>query len=149
MMYDLNNPLHRESFKVKANALVKKGVIVELTEKKPQRSENQNRYLHAALGYVALEFGETLEYVKETYFKKLCNRDLFVIEKDDKRIGQKVIETRSTSDLNTGEMTTAIERFRNWVATQGCYIPSPDEHRMVQMMEIEIERNKTYLRHGE
>lgn len=149
MMYDLNNPLHREGFKVKANALVKKGAIVELTEKKPQRSDNQNRYLHAALGYVALEFGETLEYVKEYYFKRLCNRDLFVIEKDDKRIGQKVIETRSTSDLNTGEMTTAIERFRNWTATQGCYIPSPDEHRMVQMMEIEIERNKMYLRHGE
>lgn len=145
MMYDLNNPLHRESFKVKANALVKKGVIVELTEKKPTRSDNQNRYLHAALGYVALEFGETLDYVKETYFKKLCNRDLFVVEKDDKRTGRKEIEVRSTADLDTGEMTTAIERFRNWTASEGCYIPSPDEHRMVQLMEIEIERNKQFL----
>lgn len=149
MMYDLNNPLHREGFKVRANTLVKKGAIVELTEKKPQRSDNQNRYLHAAIGYAALEFGETLEYVKEYYFKRLCNRDLFVIERDDRRIGQKVVDTRSTSDLDTGEMTTAIERFRNWTAAQGCYIPSPDEHRLVQMMELEIERNKIYLRHGE
>ena len=127
MMYDLNNPLHRESFKVRANALVKKGCIVEMTEKKPTRSDNQNRYLHAALGYVALEFGETLDYVKETYFKKLCNHDLFVVEKDDKRTGRKEIELRST-------------------ASEGCYIPSPDEHRMVQLMEMELERNKMYLR---
>ena len=134
---------------MRANALVKKGVIVELTEKKPQRSDTQNRYLHAAIGYAALEFGETLEYVKEHYFKRLCNRDLFVVERDDGRIGRKVVETRSTSDLDTGEMTTAIERFRNWTAAQGCYIPSPDEHRLVQMMELEIERNKTFLRHGE
>ena len=146
MMYDLNNPLHRESFKVRANALVKKGCIVEMTEKKPTRSDNQNRYLHAALGYVALEFGETLDYVKETYFKKLCNHDLFVVEKDDKRTGRKEIELRSTADLDTGEMTTAIVRFRNWTASEGCYIPSPDEHRMVQLMEMELERNKMYLR---
>lgn len=146
MMYDLSNPLHRESFKVRANALVKKGCVVEMTEKKPQRSDNQNRYLHAILGYVALEFGETLDYVKETYFKKLCNPDLFVTEKHDERIGRAVKGTRSSSDLDTGEMTTAIERFRNWCATQGCYIPSPDEHRMVLMMEMEIERNKMYLR---
>lgn len=129
--------------------LKKKGCIVDLTEKKPQRSDNQNRYLHAALGYVALEFGETLEYVKEYYFKRLCNRDLFVVTKEDKRMGRTVNDTRSTADLDTGEMTTAIERFRNWCAGEGCYIPSPDEHRLVQMMELEIERNKMYLRHGE
>lgn len=145
MMYDLNNPLQCESFKAKAEYLAKKGVIVELTEKKQQRSDNQNRYLHVILGYVALEFGETLEYVKENYFKKLCNRDLFVIEKEDKRIGRKIIDTRSSAELDTGEMTTAIERFRNWAASEGCYIPSPEEHKMVLMMEMEISRNKQYL----
>lgn len=145
MMYDLNNPLHRESFKVKANALVKKGVIVELTEKKPQRSENQNKYLHVALGIVALEFGETMEYVKEYYFKRLCNRDLFVIQKEDKRIGMTIADTRSSADLSTAEMTTALERFRNWAAGEGCYIPSPDEHRAVQMMEVELSRNRQFL----
>ena len=72
--------------------------------------------------------------------------DLFVVEKDDKRTGRKEIELRSTADLDTGEMTTAIERFRNWTASEGCYIPSPDEHRMVQLMEMELERNKMYLR---
>lgn len=144
MLYDLSNPLQNESFKVKAEALSKKGCIVELTEKKPQRTASQNRYLHSILAYFALEVGETSEYVKRHYFKILCNRDLFIREIDDKYLG-KIKVLRSSADLDTGEMTTAIDRYRNWCSTQGCYIPSPDEHLMVQQMEIEISRNRMYL----
>jgi hypothetical protein len=144
MMYDLNNPLHCESFKVRANALVKKGCIVELTEKKPQRTSKQNRYLHSILAYFGLEVGETAEYVKENYFKLLCNKDIFVREVDDKYCG-KIRILRSSSELDTMEMTTAIERYRNWCASEGVYIPSAEEHLMVQQMEMEIERNKVYL----
>lgn len=43
-------------------------------------------------------------------------------------------------------MTLAIERFRNWAAQEAeIYIPSPEEHRLVQMMEIEASRAKQYL----
>ena len=117
---------------------------MELTEKKPQRTASQNRYLHSILAYFALEVGETAEYVKRHYFKILCNKDLFIREVDDKYLG-KIKVLRSSADLDTGEMTTAIERYRNWCSTQGCYIPSPDEHLMVQQMEIEISRNRMYL----
>lgn len=143
-MYDLSNPLQCESFKVKAEHLAKKGVIVELTEKRPQRTLNQNRYLHVIINYFASEIGEQADYVKDKYFKILCNKDLFVREIEDRFLGRMKI-LRSTSDLDTAEMTTAVERFRNWSATVGIYIPSPDEHRMVQLMEIEIERNKQFL----
>ena len=144
MMYDLNNPLQCENFKAKAEYLAKKGVIVELTEKKQQRSSNQNRYLHSILAYFGLEIGETMEYVKRHYFKVLCNKDLFIREVDDKFLG-KIKVLRSSADLDTGEMTTAIERFRNFAAGEGVYIPSPDEHLMVQQMELEISRNKVYI----
>ena len=144
MLYDLSNPLLCESFKVKAEALAKKGGIVELTEKKPQRTASQNRYLHSILAYFALEVGETAEYVKMNYFKLLCNRDLFVREADDKFAG-KIRVVRSSSDLDTEEMTRAIERYRNWAASEGVYVPSPEEHLMVQQMEIEISRNRQYL----
>jgi hypothetical protein len=144
MLYDLNNPLQCENFRVKAEALAKKGVIVELTEKKPQRSSAQNRYLHSILAYFGLEVGETAEYVKKHYFKILCNKDIFIREVDDKFLG-KINILRSSADLDTEEMTTAIERYRNWCAAQGVYIPSPEEHLMVQQMEIEISRNKQYL----
>lgn len=52
---------------------------------------------------------------------------------------------RSSSELDTAEMTQAIERFRNWAASEGIYIPSADEERMVQLMEIEVSRNKMYV----
>lgn len=144
MLYDLNNPLQRENFKAKAESLAKKGCIVELTEKKPQRTSNQNRYLHSILAYFGLEVGETAEYVKLNYFKLHCNKEIFVRDVEDKFRGQIRI-VRSSSDLDTGEMTTAIERFRNWAAGEGVYIPSPEEHLMIQQMEIEISRNRNYL----
>lgn len=144
MLYDLSHPLQNESFKAKAEALAKKGCIVELTEKKPQRTANQNRYLHSILAYFGLEVGETAEYVKRYYFKLLCNKDTFVREVDDKYMGKMKV-LRSSADLDTAEMTVCIERFRNWACGEGVYIPSPDEHMLVQQMEIEISRNKIYL----
>lgn len=144
MMYDLSNPLHLEGFKVRANALVKKGCIVELTEKKPQRTLSQNKYLHCILAYFGLEVGETAEYVKKHYFKILCNKDIFIREVEDKYLGKMKI-LRSSSELDTGEMSLAIQRYRDWCSTQGVYIPSAEEYLMVQQMEVEISRNKQFL----
>lgn len=144
MLYDLSNPLQCENFKVKADALAKKGGIVELTEKKQQRTSNQNRYLHCALAYFGLEIGEQMEYVKKNYFKILCNKDIFIRETEDKYLG-KIKVLRSSADLDTEEMTIALERFRNWAAGEGVYIPSPEEHLLIQQMEIEISRNRQYL----
>ena len=144
MLYDLSNPLQNESFKVKAEALSRKGAIVELTEKKPKRTNLQNAYLHTALSYFAGKVGEDMEYVKKNYFKILCNKEIFIREVEDKYLG-KIKVLRSSADLDTEEMTRAIERFRNWAASEGEYIPSPDEHRLVQLMEIEVSRNKLYL----
>lgn len=144
MLYDLSNPLQNESFKVKAEALAKKGCIVELTEKKPQRSLQANKYLHVILAYFGLQIGETMEYVKKHYYKILCNKDTFIREVDDKYLG-KVKVLRSSADLDTEEFSRTITRFRDWAATEGIYIPSSEEHLMVQQMEIEISRNRMYL----
>lgn len=145
MMYDLSNPLHRESFKVKANALVKKGVIVELTEKKPQRGLRANRYLHVILSYFALEIGETMEWVKQKYYKEMVNPELFVREKEDNFIG-KVKYLRSSADLDSAEFALSIDRFRNFASQEaGIYLPTPEEHVFIQQMEVEISRHKQYL----
>ena len=117
---------------------------MELTEKKPQRSLQANKYLHVILAYFGLQIGETMEYVKKHYYKILCNRDTFIREVDDKYLG-KVKVLRSSADLDTEEFSRTITRFRDWAATEGIYIPSSDEHLMVQQMEIEILRNRMYL----
>ena len=87
MIYDLNNILDKERFKRRSNDLYKKKAVVELTEKKRKRTLSQNSYLHYLLGYYAMETGNTIEYVKREYFKKLCNPSLFLIPKHDKYIG--------------------------------------------------------------
>lgn len=146
MLYDLSNPLHAENFKKRVNLLYKKCCIVDVTEKKPQRSRSQNSYLHAALGYFGMQFGYKLEEVKQWYFKEECNPDLFIRRINDAITGEERKILRSSSDLTTEEMTIAIERFRNWSAeVAGIYIPSPEEHLMVEQMEIEAQRGRLYL----
>ena len=145
MIYDLNNILDKERFKRRSNDLYKKKAVVELTEKKRKRTLSQNSYLHYLLGYYAMETGNTIEYVKREYFKKLCNPSLFLITKHDKYIGD-VYDYRSSAGLTTVEMTQAIERFRNWSSSEcGIYLPSPDEEAFLQSIEMELERHKNYL----
>ena len=146
MLYDLSNDLQAENFKKRCNHLYSKKCIVELTEKKPQRTLSQNSYLHAILGYFGLQLGYKIEEVKDWYFKETCNPELFIRRITDSICGKERIVMRSSADLTTDEMTLAIERFRNWAAdTAGIYIPSPDEHRMVEQMEIELQKGKYYL----
>lgn len=144
MQYDGSNPLHVQQAKAKLEKLIKGQKAFELTEKKPKRPLNQNRYLHVILAYFGCQIGETMEYVKQNYYKILCNKDTFVRERDDKYLG-KIKYLRSSSDLDSAEMGLAIERFRNFASAQGIYIPSPEEERLVQLMEIEVEHNKLYI----
>lgn len=145
MVYDTSNPLDKANFLLRAKKLAESGKIVELTEKKPRRSLPQNKYLHVILAYFGTQTGNTLEWVKQQYYKKLVNPDLFIREKEDKYLGRiKVL--RSSAELDTAEMSLSIDRFRNWSAQEaGVYIPSADEAILIQQMEIEIERNKEFL----
>lgn len=145
MIYNLSNDFDRQRFKTRCNALYKQGGVVDLTAKKERRTIPQNAYLHLILGWFAIETGNTLGFVKQEYFKRYINPDLFVVEIDDKHLGE-VSVLRSSRDLNTAEMTTAIERFRNWSSAEaGVYLPSPDEQAFLQSIEIEMLRQKEYL----
>lgn len=148
MFYDLTNPLQAQNFKERCRALYKKKCIVELTERKPQRTLAQNSYLHAALGFFALETGYSLEEVKKWFFKQEVNPDMFIRKKRDSITGKERAYLRSSKDLSTEEMTVAIEKFRNWAVTvpdPPVYIPSPEEHRLVEQMQIEVRRGAKYL----
>lgn len=145
MKYDGSNPLHVQQARAKLEKLIKEQKVFELTEKKPQRSLNQNKYLHVCLAYFGCQVGETMEYVKRNYYKILCNKDTFVREREDKFLGR-IKYLRSSSDLDSTEFSLTIERFRNFSSAQcGIYIPSPDEERLIQLMEIEVEQSKFHL----
>ena len=144
-LFNLSNPLDNANFLLRTKKLAESGKIVELTEKKPRRSLPQNKYLHVLLAYFGTQTGNTLEWVKQQYYKKLVNPDLFIREKEDKYLG-KIKVLRSSADLDTSEFSLSIERFRNWASQEaGIYLPSADEYIIIQQMEIEIERNKEFL----
>lgn len=143
MVYDLSSDFQRKSFLARMDNLMKKGAVVELTEK-TFRSPNQNRYLHLLIGVVAIETGNTLEDAKKWYFKETCNPDLFHVQHRDK-MGNCIDHIRSTAELTKEEMSTAIDRFKRWGAENGIYMPNPDDASLLKAIEIEMGRMKSYL----
>lgn len=143
MTYDLSQTLDRERFRTRCFYLISKGAAVDLTER-TFRSTSQNRYLHLLIGLVALEVGESVEYVKETYFKRLVNPSTFVVAKEDKLAG-KVETLRSSADLTKEEMSTAIDRFKMWGRQQGWVMPDPGDTEILRQLEIEMSRQNRYI----
>lgn len=144
-LYNLKNVYDRKKFKEACNQMVLKNEYVELKKKNTQRSLAQNSYLHCLLGYFASEFGYTLEEVKFDIFKKICNRDIFERKRLNRR-GQVVTYIRSSTELDKAEMTTAIERFRNYSSAQcGLYLPTPHEGEMLFSAQQQIEQCKEFV----
>ena len=143
MQYDLTIQLQRHLFEQRCRSLLEKGCIVNLSEK-VIRTKGQNNYLHLLIGVVAMETGNTLEYCKEWYFKRLCNRDLFITTRMDKYAGN-VEVVRSTADLTKEEMSMAIDRFIRWGSQNGIYMPSPGDESLLREIAIEMGRQKAYL----
>ena len=146
MTYNLHNQLDVQSARARLEFLIGKGSFIELAEKKPKRSIQQNRYLYCILNYFACQVGESVDYVKRYYYKYHCNKDIFLRMKVDKITNQQTTYLRSSAELDSKEMTDSIERFRNFSMLEaGIYIPSPDEPDSIMQMQIEIERNKQFI----
>lgn len=144
-MYDLSNILDRERYKRRTAELYEKKAIVEVKEK-TSRSTSQNRYLHLLLGYLAIETGNTLEYVKEQFYKRAANPGLYLMTKEDKLLGEVAAWTRSSADLTKEEMAVSITRLRDWASqVAGIYLPSANEQGFLQMIELEMSRQQRYI----
>lgn len=144
MLYDLKNPLDRERFKRRCNALYKKEGIVAL-EEKTKRSNQSNRYLHLLCSYLAIELGHDLEYVKEVFYKRTANKDIFVRIKEDELLG-KVEYLRSSASLSQEEFSTSIDRLRDWSSqVAGIYLPSPNEDEFLASIEVEMSKYSKWI----
>ena len=146
MFYDANKPIDVQRAIVKFKHLIEKKKTFELTQKKEKRTLNQNSYLHLILSFFALEYGETLEYVKLEFFKKLVNKQIFEYERINVKTGEIRIDYRSSASLNTKEMTDAIERFRNYASKEaGIYLPTPEEGIILKEIELQIKNNEQWI----
>ena len=121
-----------------------KKCIVELSEK-TSRSNSQNRYAHLIMGYLAIETGNDLDYVKEVFYKRAANKELFLREKEDERLGR-VEFLRSSADLSKEEFSLSIDRLRDWSSrVAGIYLPSPDEKEFLASIELEMSKYKQWI----
>lgn len=143
MTYDLKNQFSRKSFNKRVEALLEAGAVVKLTTNQ-NRTLNQNKFLHIALGILAMETGCSIGYIKQEVFKRRVNPDLFIMEKNDPILGH-IEVLRSSRDLNKEEMSMAIDRYLKFCADNGIYIPSPEDHDMLREAEYEIAKIEQYL----
>ena len=146
MILDAKKEFDVERARTRLEKLIENKSKFELTEKKPVRSVSQNAYLHLIIGWFAIEYGETIDYVKRMIFKKLVNPKIFIFERENKKTGEKRKELRSSADLDSAEMTTAIDRFRDYSSKEfGVYLPEAGEIDFLNEIKTQIENNKNYL----
>lgn len=145
MIFNLESPYDKQRFKDYCNKLYEAGCVVEIKKKNPKRSLSQNSYLHVILSFFASEYGCSLEEVKVDFFKRTCNKEMFE-RKTVNKSGKEVSYLRSSSELDTGEMTLAIDRFRHWSAAEAnIYLPAPHENQMLVYVQQQIEYNREYI----
>lgn len=119
----------------KLEFMIKRGATFELTERKKTRTNHQNRYLHLAFKQVHIETGYSFHEVKQVLFKKIVNPEIFISQG---RLGEYL---RSTADLDTLEMTKAIDKFRDYCISEiDVYIPEPNEEEKIRLWEAELSR---------
>ncbi len=86
-----------------------------ITNKKPRRSERQNRYYHLYLGLIGISSGYTIKQLKN-WVKEYC-----LLESVDVIYGVKVKVVKSSADLTIPEFCQMLE----WVEKE-TGIPLPD-----------------------
>ena len=123
-----------------------KTILIEVKIKHLHRTYNQNRYCHLLLKICALEVGENLEYFKEEYWKKNIAKDIFLSQYINPISGKVRDDYKSSSDLTTKEMTDAIEKLKDWAATDlGIDLPEANMFELIRMMENKVESNSKWL----
>lgn len=126
---------YAERARSKLEYMIKRKVIFELTEKKKVRTNLQNRYLHLVFNQIHHETGYSFDEVKQLLFKKIVNPEIFIKQNP---LGEYL---RSTADLDTLEMTKAIDKFRDYcISEMGIYIPEPNEEEKILLWEAELSR---------
>jgi len=144
MIFDTSIPFENQQAAERFLWLQNKGKVIELKEVRPKRSISQNSYLHLVLTWFAINYGERMDYVKQVFFKQVVNPEIFRTEFVNQKTGEIREDWKSTAELDTKEMTTAIDRFRSWSAKEaGIFLPEPSDMVAINHIEKEIKKQET------
>ena len=146
MIYDFSKEWDCNQFDVKVEMDKRLKKKVEYKAKSKKRSLSINAYLHVLICYFAIEYGETKEYVKNHFYKKCANRDIFSTTFQNKKQGYERGILRSSSDLTDKEMSLSIERFKDYSAKEaGILLPPADNKEFLEHCMNEIEKHAQYI----
>lgn len=146
MIYNLTEEIQIQQAKDRLEWLILKQKRIEIKELRGKRTTPQNAYLHLLLSFFALEVGETLDFIKLEVFKKKVNADVFRTERKNPKSGKVREDWKSSKDLDTKQMTDAIDRFKNWsVKNTGIRLPEANEQQFLDYIQNEIDKNKEWL----
>lgn len=141
MIYKTDVPEEAEKAADYLIKLIDKGVTVEVKKLNPKRSLLQNNYLHLALGLYGLETGHNMDEAK-TIYKRDVNPALYAYEKGGMWF------LRSSTELDTAEMTVSIDKFRQFAEEQGIHIPPPEKEAELRSLYNKLEENSHHLNGG-
>ena len=117
MILDLHIPVDRQKAETYFAKLLKDESAIELKKIHQNRTNSQNRYVHALFAIFGFQFGYTIDEAKATVKRKLG----YIYEKNGTWFLKK------TSLMSTAELSEFIDRFRNYSASVGCWLPSSGE----------------------
>jgi hypothetical protein len=92
MIYRLKNDFDKQNFITKVKSLIVQQKDVELIVINQKKSLQTNSYFHLIIGWFALEYGETFEYVKQKMIKQYICPETFKFEYANKKTGEIRVE---------------------------------------------------------
>ena len=98
--------------------LLKDGAKIELKKIAPPRSINQNSYVHCLFTLWGAEYGFSLDEAKQVVKEQLG----YIYTKS---FNQFLVKT---STMTTKELSEFVDKFRNWSASEGLYLPTAEEY---------------------
>ena len=135
MIFDLNNELDKKTFKKRVEFLLEKGKIVELTEKRSKKTLSQIKYIYVITGVISMEYGLTIDETKQFI------KNEFGIKYTKK--GKEF--TKSFGAYSKEDISIFIDKVIRKFSEIGLYIPSPEEHAMINQIELEMRKQKKFL----
>lgn len=144
MLYNLSNPVDRQKAIQKFKKLLDENAKIDITSKKG-RTLKQNSYLHLILQYFSCCYGDEMQYCKRQFFKIEANKELFQYQRVNKQTGEVRIALRSSKDLNTKEMTLAIDRFKHYSASIGIILPEAEQKHFIFEAQKEVAKNLEFI----
>ena len=125
------------------NQAKEKRFDIELKKYYEKRSSKQNRYYHFVCAYFAHCYGCTVFEAENVYMKQYAARHIFLVEHEDPK-GKMIRYFRSSADLDTSEMSSAINNFIAYSECAGIMIPYETDELGRRYCEQQLEKSNGF-----